>query len=87
MRIDAATRDRLARLIEPLDTAETREAYLRRDPCIPNIGAAVDLTRRYRWDLFYKVKGWKVLPDDPGMADSHIETVLKRIVPPLDVTA
>lgn len=87
MKVTTAQYEALAARIAPLDDEGERAAYLRRDPSIPNIAAAVDLTRRYRWDLFYRAKGWELFADDDSINDSHIETALRRIVPPLSPIA
>lgn len=80
MRITPDTLAQLATLIAPMDTPDRRARYASRD--IPNGDRVKDIDRRYRWDLFYAVKAWKVLPDDE-LADAHIDTALRRIVPML----
>lgn len=84
-RLPDETRDRIARLIHDsgLDNETTREAYRTRDPRIPNVHLVVDMDKRYRWDLFYAVRGYVALPEGERFKDSHIDTVLRRIVRPL----
>ena len=77
-----AIRERTA----PLDTAETRQAY--REGRFPRADRVRDLDRRYRWDLYYAGRVSDVLDrwvggDDDGLTDAHIDTALRRIVPPL----
>ncbi len=71
--------------IAPLDTAELRALYINLDPAIPRIELAKDLSMRYRWDLFYrtpqKLRNRLQLEFDPN--DSHIDTMLRAIVPAL----
>ncbi len=77
-----AMRERVA----PLDTAERRQAY--REGRFPRAEAVKDLDMRYRWDLYYAGRVSDVLDrwsggDDDGLKDAHIDTALRRIVPPL----
>lgn len=69
--------------IAPLDTPAVRARYIARD--FPRADAVRDLTRRYRFDLFYAAGGWRILPDDDSITDAHIETALRTIVPSLGV--
>lgn len=71
--------DHLAHLratIEPLDTKERRAAYV----------AAGLSDKRYRWDLTYAagLTPWICDTLYPYCNDDHIDTALRRIVPPLD---
>lgn len=66
-------------LIEPLDTDARREAY--RDGNFPRSWAVKDLNTRYRWDLFYAAKVPRAMLE--GLYDAHIDTALRRIVPPI----
>lgn len=77
-----AMRERIA----PLDTAERREAY--REGRFPRADRVRDLDRRYRWDLYHAARVWEVLDRNIGgkgadLTDAHIDTALRRIVPPL----
>lgn len=72
----------LSGLVKPLDTPEERRRYLRGD--IPRLGAVQDLTKRYRWDLFYRVHSQVWDAFDGAYSDAHLYTALKAIVPPLE---
>lgn len=80
-KIDKATCDAMAELIEPLDTRRARDIYIVGD--FPRSHLVLDLDKRYRWDLFYAAKAHRVLPDDAGITDAHIDTALRTIVRPL----
>ena len=77
-----AVRERIA----PLDTAERRQAY--REGRFPRADKVRDLDMRYRWDLYYAARVSDVLDrwgggDGEGLTDAHIDTALRRIIPPL----
>ena len=77
-----AMRERIA----PLDTAERRQAY--REGRFPRAEAVKDLDMRYRWDLYHAGRVSDVFHtgiggDDYGLTSAHIDTGLRRIVPPL----
>jgi hypothetical protein len=73
-----AMRERIA----PLDTEDLREAY--RSGLFPRAESCQDVNVRYRWDLFWAAGGYRLLPDDRSDINSdHIDTGLRRIVPPL----
>lgn len=77
-----AVRQRLA----PLDTAERRQAY--REGRFPRAEKVRDLDMRYRWDLYHAARVREVLDRNIGgegadLTDAHIDTALRRIVPPL----
>ena len=77
-----AMRERIA----PLDTAETRQAY--REGRFPRADRVRDLDMRYRWDLYHAARVREVLDRNIGgegadLTDAHIDTALRRIVPPL----
>lgn len=80
MKMSAATFDALADAIRPLDTDARRAAY--RAGYFPRAESVRDLDTRYRFDLYYMVQGWRVT-DGEDLTDSHLETALRRIVPPL----
>lgn len=77
--------DTMRDAIAPLDTADTRAAYLRGE--FHNADRVKDLDRRYRWDLLWSsgLSGWLVATvyDDLGANDTHVDTALRSIVPPL----
>ena len=76
--------DAMRALIAPLDTADRRDAY--RTGNYPRADKTVDVERRYRWDLLWHsganrvLWGWDAFHD---VKDSHIDTALRSIVPPL----
>ena len=80
-----ATADNIANLraaLSPLDTPENREAY--RSGAFPRSDAVKDLDRRYRWDLYWASGSREALAMyDAGCNDTHIDTALKSIVPPI----
>ena len=68
--------------ITPLDTEERRERYRSGD--FPRANLVKDLDKRYRWDLFHGSHVYDVLgPYSHGYDDTHIDSALKTIVPPL----
>jgi hypothetical protein len=83
MKIKKEDQARVAEAIKPFDTPEVRAAYLRRDPSIHNIALVKDIDRRYRWALFYMVRGWQYVQGYDDLTDAHIDTMLRRIVKPL----
>jgi len=78
MKMSPVHYEALRTAIEPLDTPQRRDTYR-------NAGRTDE---RYRWDLFYTVR-----PQLPTFAmyqylnDSHIDTALRRIIPPLPTYA
>ena len=79
MKMDKATLDKIKDAIAPLDTPELRQRY--RDGDFPRADATRDLDMRYRWDLFWKAGGYRLLPSKNGLDSSHIDTGLRRVVP------
>lgn len=84
MRASAILRERIAAAVAPLDIAQNRDAYAAGD--FPRAEACKDRHARYRWDLF-----WAGARRDPGLwdavsaeglADAHLDTVLRTIVAP-----
>ena len=60
----------------------TRESYDNRDARIPRIGLAKDTAMRYRWDcMWVGTKLHKEFGLPSGYDDSHIDTVLRAVVP------
>jgi hypothetical protein len=88
MKLGADIVQALAERIAPLDTDETRKAY--REGKFPRADKVKDLDMRYRWDLFYAVRGSDIvqpdvgsITDSRGITSNHIDTALRRIVAPL----
>lgn len=92
MKISADILEAMRESIAPLDTPERRAAYLAGE--FPRADAVKDLDVRYRWDLFYAARGsdivkptagYIVTPEGylPDVTSDHIDTALRRIVPPL----
>ncbi len=83
MKIPAHTRDAIHDLIHPLDTEERRADY--RAGNFRDAQWVKDLDKRYRWDLLNDAD--KTNPGkftlEPGTTDAHLDTVLRKIVPPL----
>lgn len=67
--------------ITPLDTEDVRQAY--RDGRFPRSDRVKDLDKRYRWDLLAGSRFNTVAFYDAGLNDTHIDTALRSIVPPL----
>lgn len=63
--------------VEPLDTQKARNNYLNADLS----------DERYRWDLFWAATRQDFNINDlynvEGLKDSHVDTALRKIVPPL----
>ena len=76
MKIQASHYEHLAAAVAPLDTAERRAAYV----------AAGLSDKRYHWDLTYAadLTPWICSTLYPYLNDDHIDTALRRIIPPLD---
>lgn len=81
MRMSQRDFQALSAAIAPLDTAETRDLYRTRSPRIPRIELTKDIDVRYRWDLYWSVRGYTLIHGD--YLTSHIDTALRRIVAPL----
>jgi hypothetical protein len=69
--------------VSGLDTVERRARYLAGD--IPRAKTVRDLSKRYRWDLYYlAVDGGAISYDTlRGLNDAHVDTVLRAVVPAL----
>ena len=76
MKIQASHYEHLAAAVAPLDTAERRAGYV----------AAGLSDKRYHWDLTYaaSLTPWICSTLYPYLNDDHIDTALRRIIPPLD---
>lgn len=84
MKMTPAHYESLRTAIEPLDTADRREAYRTGD--FPRAEEVTDLNVRYRWDLFWAVTGFELLPRDVHGCiynSDHIDTALRKIIPAL----
>lgn len=80
-KIPNETVEQLRELMAPADTPERRARYLAGD--FPRADRVQDLDKRYRWDLFWeKVNIGHLLPG-PTLKDAHIDTALRKVVPPL----
>lgn len=68
--------------IAPLDTPSNRQAY--REGRFSKADRTKDKDKRYRWDLLWATGqvGWMCGNLD-YLNDDHIDTALRRIVPPL----
>lgn len=71
----------LTNAVSFLDTEVAREAYRKGE--FPLSDKVTDLNLRYRWDLFWGVRGSTFLEGIEGLNDSHIDTALRSIVAPL----
>lgn len=80
MRVTGAELEALRVALAPFDTAERRDAYRR--GIFPRADRVRDLDKRYRWDLLYHAGGYRILPPSAEL-DTHIDTALRRVVPPL----
>lgn len=67
--------------IERLDNEKTRQAY--RDGNFARAERTRDKDKRYRWDLLW-ASGSYVHCIPENLDDSHIDTMLRSIVPPLE---
>ncbi len=78
------TPDDLANLraaVAPLDTDARRARYMGGE--FPRAALVKDLEFRYRWDLFWEAQGMERMAGGGRYADAHIDTALRKIVPPL----
>lgn len=75
--------DRIVRL----DDQPRRARYLTGD--FPRAEAVKDLDTRYRWDLFWAATdgGRRRIWASGTYDDAHVDTALRRIVPPLSTKA
>lgn len=66
-----------------LDTDDLRRAY--RGGHFPRANTCRDVSKRYRWDLFYLAIGSGTLTYDTlrNLNDEQTDTVLRRVVSPL----
>lgn len=75
--------DLLVEALRPHDTEKRRERYMAGD--FGNAHLCRDLTKRYRWDLFYGYHPTN-FPSRMyalGLSDNHIETALAKFIPSL----
>ena len=80
MKIEQHHLDAVKKAIQPFDTPERRARYLAGD--FPRSENVRDLDMRYRWDLVYAAQ-LNVKPLYVYLNDDHIDTALRKIVPPL----
>ncbi len=80
LKASAETIEAVRAAIAPLDTAETRAAYLAGD--FPRADRVKDLDKRYRWDLYWAARAYDI-GDVDDMNDTHRDSMLRAIVPPL----
>lgn len=81
-RIQGSDYTHIAEAVSRLDTPERRERYLRGD--FTRADRANDIDTRYRWDLFWEADGGRLYDSVPeGADDTHLDTTLRSIVPPL----
>ena len=80
----------LEQTVKPLDHKDHQDAYRKRN--IPRADRVKDIDRRYRWDLLWaanrdrQLRGVETIIDQmyaEGLNDSHIDSALKAIIPPL----
>lgn len=84
MKITDAHYSRLLGLVHALDTPAVRAAY--RAGEFRQSSLVKDLDKRYRWDLFQAaMRGNGEFVDDlySYLSDAHLDTALRRAVPPL----
>jgi hypothetical protein len=81
MKIPLAEVEAVRAALAPLDTDERRDRY--RTGKFPRSTSVRDLDVRYRWDLYWAAGGYNLLPTSAHYLAAHIDTMLRRIVPPL----
>lgn len=69
----------LREAIGGIDGEYWRDRYRKGE--FPRADSVKDLDVRYRWDLFWAVKGYQIVPRE--LREAHIDTALRRIVAPL----
>lgn len=83
MKIKPEHLEQLRWVITPLDTPERRAQY----KAGKFFGATrvIDLDMRHRWDLLYaaNLSQWAIATLYKYLNDTHIDTALRSIVPPL----
>lgn len=67
--------------VTPLDTPATRERYATGN--YPRADRTHNVDKRYRWDLYWSAYDTTGPFYTVGLNDSHIDTVLRSIVPPI----
>lgn len=82
LKLSAARVDAMRAAITPIDTPERRAAYL--SGRFPRADRVRNLDVRYRWDALH-ASGFRTadLYAEPGIDDSHIDSALRAIAPPL----
>lgn len=85
MKISDRSLESMRERITPLDTEENRTKYLNGE--FPRADKVKDLDKRYRWDLAHAAGVAVTALYDEGLNDTHIDTALRNIVPPLEKAA
>ena len=90
LKISRELYDELVLVVKPLDIEKHRTIY--RNGEFPRADKVKDLNMRYRWDLLWaanrdrQLRGVRTILDecyDEGLNDTHIDSALKAIIPPL----
>lgn len=79
MKVSPIDLDRLIFAIAPIDTVEARVTYR-------NLYSELivkDINARYRWDLYWAATARGFAFSKDTYLDAHIDTALRRAVPPL----
>ena len=81
MKVSPKDLDNLIFALAPIDTVESRDRF-RAAVASGQIKIISDMDKRYRWNLFHFVcdAGFRFAGD---YMDAHIDTALRRAVPPL----
>lgn len=77
MRMSGEIYETLREAIGKVDSDYWRDRYRSGD--FPRADGVKDLNVRYRWDLFYAVKGYEIVGTG-DLSSDHIDTALRRIV-------
>lgn len=77
MKMTKTTFDELTKVITAKDCEEYRQAY--REGRFPRAEGTKDLNMRYRWDLYYAVRGHDITKGQ-DLNNEHIDTALRKIV-------
>lgn len=83
MRATAQQVEAIRQAVKALDTPELRAKYVARR--IPRANTVRDISKRYRWDLYYLAISDGAISYDTlrDLNDSHVDTVLRAVVPVL----
>lgn len=88
MKASKALTKAITEKVQALDVHERREMY--RSGQFPRADRTKDVDKRYRWDLFWLAfdqsgYDFREAFRAEDLADSHIDTILRRAVPDLSV--